>query len=167
MAEKASGNVATGATVKGKPAGITKMDAVRKAMTKLGWEAGRAPIREYVKSHFGVDMTADHVSTCRGDILRQRAAKAKSAGAKSAALTSAVTSAAGKGSVAKASTSEPTPAATQTKPSPATPRVSEGVGNGSAKAESGISLTDILAVKDLVGRVGVSHLKSLIDAFAH
>jgi hypothetical protein len=110
-------------------------------------------------------MTADHVSTCRGDILRQRAAKAKFAGAKSAAKPSAETSVAGKASGAKATSTKPAPAAAQTKLLPASASA-HGVANGSAKAESGISLTDILAVKDLVGRVGVSHLKTLIDAFA-
>jgi hypothetical protein len=61
-----------------------------------------------------------------------------------------------------------TTAAAQAKPSPAVANApSKGTGNGSAKMETGISQMDILTLKELVGRVTPSQLKTLIDAFAH
>src|SRR4051794_20345556 len=117
MVDKTNANGATGATSKGKQAGITKMDAVRKAMTKLGREAGRAAIVDFVKRQFGVEMTADHVSNCKGKILRQKAAKAKAAGAKALpGRPNGAASSAAKAPIAKPASAKPAPAAAQTMP---------------------------------------------------
>jgi hypothetical protein len=162
MADKTNANGATGATSKGKPAAITKMDAVRKAMAKLGREAGRAAIVDYVKRQFGVEMTADHVSNCKGEIVRQNAAKAKAARANAlAGKPNGPAASAVKTPLAKPGAAKAAHGTAQTKPSSAPAK-----GNGSARTESGISLKDILTVKDLVGRVGPNQLKTLIDAFA-
>jgi hypothetical protein len=165
MAEKTNGKVGANAATKGTPVGITKMDAVRKAMAKLGWDTGRAQIRDYVKAHFGIDMTPDHVSTCRADILCKKSAKPKSVSANTPpAKPTAATSSAVKSANAKLTPTQPAPTAAQTKPSPASAKVPAQVAkNGSATA--GIRLQDILIVKDLVGRVGSNNLKTLIDAF--
>jgi hypothetical protein len=83
MAAKTSANGGTATASKGKPAVMTKMDAVRKAMAKLGRDARPVNIRDYVKSQFGIVMSADHASTCKGEILRRAAAKANPGAAKS------------------------------------------------------------------------------------
>jgi hypothetical protein len=167
MGEKTNSNGAAGTMAKGKPMAISKMEAVRKAIAKLGRGAGRAQIRDYVKSHFGVEITADHVSTCRADVLRQLASKAKSAGAKAPpAKPTPATSATPKAPAVRTVPAKAAPAAARTKPAPAVAAApSHGAKNGSAKAAVGISLGDILAVKELVARVGSSPLKTLIDAF--
>jgi hypothetical protein len=36
---------------------------------------------------------------------------------------------------------------------------------GGSKSSAGINMQDVLAVKDLVDRVGASSLKTLVDAF--
>ncbi len=132
MAAKASGNGRATAASKGKTAGLTKMDAVRQALIKLGRDAGPTKIRDYVKAQFGIEMSVDHVSNCKSEIQR-RAGKKQQA------------------SVAKAS--------------PAKAMASPG-GNATSKNATEISVHDVLAVKDLVGRVGAGHLKTLIDAFS-
>jgi hypothetical protein len=167
MAQKKNGSGASAAAPKGKLVGLTKIDAVRKAMSKLGLHAGRAPIRDYVKAQFGIEMTADHVSTCKADILRRKKARAKSAAPKALpAKPAAVTPTAVKAPGANSIPPTPAPSAAHSKHSPTAARVrAQGPKNGSAKAGVGINLDDILVVKDLVGRVGASQLKTLIDAF--
>jgi hypothetical protein len=170
MADTKNGNGANTTAAKAKPAALNKMDAVRQAIAKLGRDAGRGPILEFVKTQFGMEMTPDHVSTCRAEVLRQQAAKAKSGGAKApAAKPLAATSSVAKAPVAKPTPAKTTSAAAQAKPAPAVANapLGKGAGNGSAKMETGISLKDILTVKELVGRVTPSQLKTLIDAFAH
>jgi hypothetical protein len=136
MAAKASNSGASGAAAKGAPT-ISKMEAVRQAMAKLGWEAGRAQILQYVKATLGIDMNIDHISTCRAEILRRRKLKKKDA---------------------KVTAKPALPAVSKPASVPA-PKI------GGSKLEAGIKMQDILAVKGLVERVGASHLKTLIDAF--
>jgi hypothetical protein len=169
MADTKNGNGATGTAAKAKPAALNKMEAVKQAIAKLGRDAGRGPILDFVKTQFGIEMTPDHVSTCRAEVLRRLAAKAQSSGAKAApAKPLASTSSVAKAPVAKPAPVKTTSATAQAKPAPAVVNApSKGAGNGSAKMETGISLKDILAVKELVGRVTPSQLKTLIDAFSH
>lgn len=120
-------------------ASLTKKDAVRKALAELGSDAKPVQIQGFVKERFGITMTTDHISTTKGEIHRKEAGKGKAAAAKPA----------------QAKPLEAV-AAKETKPAPRaeTPRA------------NGISLTDIEAVKGLVGRVGPEGLKKLIDLLA-
>jgi len=61
---------------------MTKMDAVRKAMRELGKDAQPAKMQGFIKERFGIDMTPNHISACKGEIRRKRARKAKAAAAK-------------------------------------------------------------------------------------
>jgi hypothetical protein len=172
MARKAKGKVPPPATAqKPKAGGMSKMDAVREAVAKLGADARPIQIRDYAKQHLGIEMSADHASACKGKIIRQTPSKPAAKAAPQPLP-----------AVAGASTVSATPPA----PAAATPAVRTSpakrkrkrrtravakasakiADNGRTKAESGIALNDILAVKDLVGRVGAGHLKSLIDAFS-
>src|SRR3954453_21014814 len=65
MAEKTNGQQA------GKGSGISKGEAVRRALAELGQDAKPAAIQPYVKDKFGLDMTPEHITTCKGTILKQ------------------------------------------------------------------------------------------------
>ena len=113
--------------------GMTKMEAVRQALAELGRDAKPLQLQAFVKERFGMDMTADHVSTYKGQILR----KARKAGR-----------------AARAAADKSPEQAAPTPPVQTTRRA------------AGISLEDIEAVKDLVGRVGADGLKKLVDVLA-
>jgi hypothetical protein len=121
---------------------ITKMEAVRRAMAELGNDATPTPLQAHVKDKYGLDMTKEHVSVYKRDILRKLGVRPKKAKPKKAA--------------AKRAAPKPPvqPAAASTSPA-----------KSSGKA-GGIPLEDILAVKELVGRLGARPLHALIDAFA-
>jgi hypothetical protein len=55
----------------GRAGGLSKMEAVRRALAELGRDAKPAQLRAFVKERFGIEMTADHVSTYKGQILRK------------------------------------------------------------------------------------------------
>src|SRR4051812_35875271 len=86
MADKTNGEQAA------KGGGISKVDAVRRALDELGKDAKPAEIRPYVKDKFGLDMTPEHITTCKGTILKQGGKgkpQAKAAAPKPAAPTAA------------------------------------------------------------------------------
>jgi hypothetical protein len=157
MAEKANG-----ASAPKKPAagGINKMEAVRRAMHKLGNDAGRQAIHDAVKKEFGIDMSLDHISTYRGEIRRKAAATAKPAGA---AVVKPTPVAASKPAAPKPATASKAAAAKPAASKAAAPRTEAGR-NG--QTPPGISLTDIQAAKELLGRIGVNELKTLLDLLA-
>jgi len=61
-----------------------KMDAVRRALAKLGRKAKPAQIRDHIKNRFGMDLSADLISTYKGEIARKRKGKKKGAKKQSA-----------------------------------------------------------------------------------
>jgi hypothetical protein len=109
---------------------ISKQEAVRRALAHFGRDAKPAQMQGWIRQQFGIDMSTDHISTAKGEILRKAAKKAAPKKA-----------AAPKPQVQRAAAS-------------ATP------------AKAAVPLADILAVKDLVGRLGAGPLHTLIDAFA-
>jgi hypothetical protein len=117
---------------------ITKMEAVRRAMAELGNDATPTPLQAHVKEKYGLDMTKEHVSVYKRNILRKLGVRPKKAKPKKAAAKRAA---------------PVQPAAASTSPA-----------KSSGKA-GGIPLEDILAVKELVGRLGARPLHTLIDAF--
>jgi hypothetical protein len=56
-------------------AGMTKMEAVRRALAELGRDAKPLQIQAFVKQRFGIDMTNDHATTAKGVVLKQQARK--------------------------------------------------------------------------------------------
>ena len=56
--------------------GMSKMDAVRRALKELGKDAKPLQLQPYIKETLGIDMSVDHVSTYKSLILR-RAKKGK------------------------------------------------------------------------------------------
>jgi hypothetical protein len=135
---------------------MTKMDAVRRSLDELGPQTGPTALKEFVKNHFGLDMTLGHVKNYKGKILRKARLEGKAGGQKPAKRKPVPQKAAAR-TVGK---KKKTPAKPQAKSSPA-PVTKEGGGK-----EKGIPLNDILYVKKLVGRFGPGQLRTLIDAFA-
>jgi hypothetical protein len=67
MTEKKDGTVPKKAA-----GGFTRMDAVRQALATLGKDATRADIQKFVKDQHGFAMTLDHISTCKGEIRKEK-----------------------------------------------------------------------------------------------
>jgi hypothetical protein len=134
MADKTNGSLAS------KKAGdISKMDAIRQALAKLGQDAKPLKIQDFVKQQFGIEMTTDRISNCKSEILKEKQ-KTKPATMKSPA------------------------AATK---SPAAPKPLAVTKEESRKLQTNdISLGDIETVKDLVERVGADSLRKLIGVLA-
>jgi len=126
-------------TATSKSGGPSKLDAVGQAMARLGNDAGRTELQAYVKQHFGYDMSPDHVSNCRRIVLQKQGTAGKKTPARS------------KKAPAKKGT--------------AGPRARKTAANGRAAAH-GLSLEDVETTQDLLGRVGVAQLQSLINLLA-
>jgi hypothetical protein len=113
---------------------ISKQEAVRRALAHFGRDAKPAQMQGWIRQQFNIEMSSDHISTAKGEILRKAA---KKAGPKKAA---------------------------------AKPHVQRAAASTAAARPSGgqaaVPLADVLAVKDLVGRLGAGPLHTLIDAFA-
>jgi hypothetical protein len=66
--------------------GMSKMDAVRQALKDLGNNAMPKQLQPYIQGSLGVQMSVDHVSTYKSQILRKKSkGKAKAAAHKDAA----------------------------------------------------------------------------------
>src|SRR5262249_14422945 len=122
---------ATGPT---NPEQVSKKEAVRRALKALGKDATPSAMRPWIRQQFGVEMSNDHISTAKGEILRGRYGKAR-------------TKAAGK---ARAAARPPAPPAA---PSPSRPGPAAGT----------VRLDDLRLVKGLVARLGPGQLRGLID----
>lgn len=134
---------------------VSKMEAVRRAMAKLGNDAGRKEIHDLIKKDFGIVMSIDHVSTYRGDIRRKAAANAKAAAAANQGVPTPAKSAPVKPAVAATARSAAVKPSTASK-----------AATGDGKVSEGISLKDIQAAKDLLRRIPVDELKTLLDLLA-
>lgn len=137
MADKKSGSQLSKA-----PGDLTKKGAVRLALKDLGKDAKPMQLQAHIKDRYKIDMDLNHISTCKGEILRE---------------TSSAKPTTGKTTPAKAhAPSKPTGKSSQTHVSG--PRQADGV--------QGISLRDIETIKDLVERMGALNLKRLIEVMA-
>jgi hypothetical protein len=102
----------------------------------LGNEAKPLQIREHIKKRYHIEMSLDHISTVKGEILRE---------------TGQAKPAAGKPTVPQR---------------PIRKEDSAKGAKAPGEREQGINLKDIETVKDLVERVGAASLKKLIDVIA-
>jgi len=120
--------------------GMTKRDALRQALKAMGKNALPLAIQGFLKEHYGLDMTREHISKYKRDVLKQDAGK------KAKVKASPVIK------MEHKKTAAPKPEA---KAAPA----SSGKGN-TGKV---IPLEDIEAVKALVSRIGADQFRKLID----
>ncbi len=127
-------------------AGMSKREAVKRALADLGRHATPSQLQPHIREKFDIEMTTDHISTEKGNILRKargaRQATAKPTTPKPLAVQKSA-----------ARTAEPNEAA----PEPVVPPQANG---------DGIGLDDIEATKGLMERVGPDRLKKLIDVLA-
>ena len=142
--QKSAGGPPKGAGA-GKGNGISKKEAVRLALEKLGRDAKPAQLRPYIKATFGLDMTPAHITTAKGELRRGKGGKGKAARRKKA--------------------SAPKPPAPAAAPAPPAQPPARAAAAGSRSA-GGIRLEDIQAVQGLLGRVGADTLRGLIDLLA-
>lgn len=141
MAEKKSAPEAPGVATA--PASITKAEAVRRALDELGMDAAAKDVHTYVLTHFGLEVSTNHVSATKSDI-RKAAGKRKAAKKKAAEAV----------------------LATQAQKPVAAPVAAPAVSGGTGGKGSSILLEDILTVRRLVDSVGPDDLRTLIAAFA-
>ncbi len=126
---------------------ISKKEAVRQALKKLGKDAKPAQLQPYIKATFGLDMTPEHITTTKSDLLRGKGNKGKTKGKQQS-------------TAAKAS------AKPSSLPQTATAAAS-GLRAGNGNAPGSIRLEDVEATKALLGRVGANSLRTLIDLLAN
>jgi hypothetical protein len=156
MAKKTNGHKATAATPTSKAAGMTKAAAIQQAVVALGKDAKPLQLKAYIKDHLALDISTNHISAAKTDIIRKMTGAAKPAPVKATAKTTPAPKPAAKKPVAKK------PTAPKPQPMPVT------VGAASnGKASGSVALADVQAVKALLGRVGPTNLKSLIDLLAN
>lgn len=109
---------------------MTKYEAVRQAMLKLGMDTGRTELKEYIEEKFGLEMSLDHISTTKADLVR----KGKLSGA---------------GSGDRAATVE----------GENLPRKR----GRPASTNTGIEFEELLALRNLVKRLGHEQVRQIID----
>ena len=80
-----------------KNVGMTKLEAVRQALSELGNDAMPTQIKGFVKERFGLEMTTNHISTAKGQILRAASSKGKSVSQKPAPVQPAAVAKSGGG----------------------------------------------------------------------
>src|ERR1700722_13056306 len=61
---------------KGQTATITKIEGLRRALAELGQDATTDALQAYLKKHFGLEMSKDHIYVSKGYIRKQDAKKA-------------------------------------------------------------------------------------------
>src|SRR5262245_6613015 len=101
MAEKTNGHDGA-ASQKAQAAGMSKMEAVRQALSAMGGDATPSQMQPFIKQKFGIDMSTDHISTYKGDIRRKAKAAKKAAPKAAAAAKPAATKSAAKPKAAPA-----------------------------------------------------------------
>jgi hypothetical protein len=174
MAKKKNGSNATkngsGATAKGGPAagksvaaaslpgagaggspaiGMTKWEAVKRALATLGRDAKPLAIQSHVRDKYMIQMTAGHVSTYKKKLAKKATASTRTP--KKAAPAPSHAPANGRA----ASSRRPAPTAA----APPADRVHGPKGDA-------VRIQDVLLTKELLDRVGASHLRVLIDGLA-
>ena len=126
----------------GKKPKVTKTEAVKRALAALGEEATRTEIQSHVRKKYGLEITLDHISNCKGELAKRASAE----GTQTAAP-------AKKPAAPKPQAKSPAPA-----PGPAKGK------NGAAGDV--VRLDDVLLAKELLNRVGAGPLRTLLDGLA-
>jgi hypothetical protein len=135
----------------GRGGGITKQEAVRRALAELGPDAKPLAIQAFLRDRRGMEVKTDLISFYKKAAKK----KAKAQGRATPQGPAARTASAPPAAAPKAETGS-------TLPPPVRPQPAVGRGG----QEAAIPLADILYVKRLVGRHGAGPLHTLVDAFA-
>ena len=89
MANKTNGHKGAAGPLKGKAASMTKQEALRRALIDLGKDAPPLQLQAHIKDKFGIEISTNHISAAKTDIVRKMAGGAKPLPAKSVAKTPA------------------------------------------------------------------------------
>ena len=119
-----------------RPGQVQMAEAVRQAIRKLGQDATPTKIREWILKTHKIEMGTDHISTQKGEIRRK------------AALEKAANEARKAPAKAPVSIKAPPP---------------EMKAKAAPAKGSGVVLNDVLALRELVDRVGPTLVKTLVD----
>jgi hypothetical protein len=60
-----------------KATSITKQEAVERALKEKGWDAKPVDLKPFIKERFGLDMTAEHITTCKSKARKGKPAAKK------------------------------------------------------------------------------------------
>jgi hypothetical protein len=172
------------AGAKARNASVSKTEAVRQALSRLGNDASPTDIQSFVKRSFHMDMSTSHVSNCKSMILREASGKnvARAKGESESAKTESISKAEAvrqalarlgydakpaailkyirkKFHLAMNSNTVSTYKATETKKASGSSAILGKPASGSGD----FSLEDLRAVKELTDRFGADKLKELAD----
>jgi hypothetical protein len=120
------------------PHKLSKTDAVRKSFARLGKKAMPKAVQQDVKKTYGLDVSANHISSIKAELAGKPGAK--------------------KPAPKKAAANPPVKKVEAPKAASAVPSA-----NGKQPL---VSIEDVLTLKAIVGRVGASHVKTLIDGLS-
>src|SRR5436853_502555 len=120
MANKTKGHT-------GKAATMTKAAAIQQALVALGKDAKPLQPQTYIKDRFAIEISTNHISAAKTDIVRKMTGAAKPAPVKAAAKTTPAPQPA----VKKPMAQKPTAAKPQAKPTPAPVVARNGAASGS------------------------------------
>ena len=70
----------TGAPRSGQANGLTKKEAVERALAELGRDAQPLAIQQHIKERYGLDMERSHISNYKTNLLKQRRTTARKPG---------------------------------------------------------------------------------------
>jgi hypothetical protein len=162
MAEQANGKA---------KAPTSKLDAVKETLQKLGRNMMPLAIKDHLKKHYGIEISADVASNYKKRLAKQAKAAAPAPQAAKPADTAPVLT-----PPVKTETSPPkTPAAPAKKPAlPAKraavpkppPPAPQATKQAPETSGGNILLDDVLTAKELLDRVGADKLRTLIDGLA-
>lgn len=65
--------------------GVTKKEAVERALAELGRDAQPLAIQQHIKERYGLDMERSHISNYKTNLLKQRRTTARKPGGRAAA----------------------------------------------------------------------------------
>jgi hypothetical protein len=117
--------------------GISKAEAVRRALADLGPDAKPTQLHGHIRTRYGLEMSLDHISVEKRKALLRMAGERKPAAAEPSTQPSAARTAGAPGPHARA-----------------------------ASEANGIALDDLATVKALVERVGANTLQQVIEMMA-
>jgi hypothetical protein len=89
---------------------ISKQEAVRRALAHFGNDAKPVEMQPWIKGEFGIEMSTDHISTAKGEILRKAGLGGRPKKGKAPAKKAAPKAAAQKTAVPKVATKPAPPA---------------------------------------------------------
>ena len=148
---------------------ISKMEAVTQTLQEFGRDIMPLAIKDHLKKRYGIEISADVASNYKKKLVKKANLAAQVQATKPAdtapVLTPPVKTETSPPAASRAAKKPAPPAkkAAAPKQQPPAPQVPE---QASATSGGNILLDDVLTAKELLDRVGVDNLRTLIDGLA-